>query len=63
MNEDILEGKWKQLKGKVRENWAKLTDDDVDQIGGKKDNFIGKVQEKYGLKKSEAEQEWDKLTK
>ena len=63
MNEDILEGKWKQLKGKVRENWAKLTDDDVDQIGGKKDHFIGKVQEKYGMKKSEAEKEWDKLTK
>lgn len=63
MNEDILEGKWKQLKGKIRENWAKLTDDDVDEIGGKKDNFIGKIQEKYGMKKSEAEQEWDKLTK
>ena len=63
MNEDILEGKWKQLKGKLRENWAKLTDDDVDEIGGKKDNFIGKIQEKYGLEKSEAEKEWDKLTK
>lgn len=38
MNNDILEGNWKQLKGKVRENWGKLTDDDVDQIGGKREH-------------------------
>ncbi|MBS8240894.1 CsbD family protein [Marinobacter lipolyticus] len=63
MNEDTLEGNWKQLKGKVREQWGKLTDDDVEEIGGRKDNFIGKIQEKYGLKKEEAEKEWDKLTK
>lgn len=63
MNNDTLEGNWKQLKGKVRENWGKLTDDDVEEIAGRKDNFIGKIQEKYGLKKDEAEKEWDKLTK
>ncbi len=63
MNKDTLEGNWKQLKGKVRENWGKLTDDDVEEIAGRKDNFIGKIQEKYGLKKDEAEKEWDKLTK
>ncbi|MBO6849296.1 MAG: CsbD family protein [Marinobacter sp.] len=63
MNKDTLEGNWKQLKGKVRENWGKLTDDDVEEIAGRKDNFIGKIQEKYGLKRDEAEKEWDKLTK
>ena len=62
MNNDILEGNWKQLKGKVRENWGKLTDDDVDQIGGKREHFIGKLQEKHGMKRDEAEKEWDKLT-
>ncbi|MGB1949707.1 MAG: CsbD family protein [Marinobacter sp.] len=63
MNKDTLEGNWKQLKGKVRENWGKLTDDNVEEIAGRKDNFIGKIQEKYGLKRDEAEKEWDKLTK
>ncbi|HTN35115.1 MAG TPA: CsbD family protein [Marinobacter sp.] len=62
MNKDIVEGNWKQLKGKVRENWGKLTDDDLDKIAGRRDNFIGKVQEKYGMKKDEAEKEWDKLS-
>lgn len=63
MNSDILEGHWTQLKGKVRESWGKLTNDDVDEIAGKKENFIGKIQEKYGLERDEAEKEWDKLTK
>lgn len=63
MNNDIMEGNWKQLKGKVRENWGKLTDDEVDEIGGRKDNFVGKIQEKYGMNRDEAEKEWDKLTK
>lgn len=63
MNSDILEGNWTQLKGKVRESWGKLTNDDVDEIAGKKENFIGKIQEKYGLERDEAEKEWDKLTK
>lgn len=63
MSNDIAEGNWKQLKGKVRENWGKLTDDEVDEIRGRKENFVGKIQEKYGLKKDEAEREWDKLNK
>tara|TARA_R110000772_G_scaffold149087_1_gene259755 strand:+ start:880 stop:1137 length:258 start_codon:yes stop_codon:yes gene_type:complete len=62
MNNDIIEGNWKQLKGKVRENWGKLTDDDLDEIAGRRDHFIGKVQEKYGMKKDEAEKEWEKLS-
>jgi len=62
MNNDIIEGNWKQFKGKVRENWGKLTDDDLDEIAGRRDHFIGKVQEKYGMKKDEAEKEWEKLS-
>lgn len=62
MNKDILEGNWTQLKGKVRENWGKLTDDDVDEIAGKKENFVGKIQERYGIERDEAEKEWDRLT-
>lgn len=63
MNQDVVEGNWKQFKGKVREKWGDLTDDEVDQIAGKRENFIGKIQEKYGVKRDEAEKEWDKLTK
>lgn len=63
MNKDTLEGNWKQLRGKVRENWGKLTDDEIDEIGGRKENFVGKIQEKYGMNRDEAEKEWDKLTK
>lgn len=48
MNRDILEGNWTQLKGKVRERWGKLTDDDLDKVAGKRDQLIGTVQEKYG---------------
>lgn len=54
MNDDRLQGKWKRLKGNVREQWGKLTDDDVEQVKGKKDNLIGKIQEKYGVVKEEA---------
>ena len=62
MNNDIAEGNWKQLKGKIRENWGKLTDDDVDKIAGRRDHFIGKIQERYGVNKDEAEKEWNKIS-
>lgn len=62
MNNDIAEGNWKQLKGKIQENWGKLTNDDVDEIAGRREHFIGKIQEKYGMKKDEAEKEWNKLS-
>lgn len=55
MNWDILEGKWAQVKGAVREKWAELTDDDVEQMTGKRDQMVGKLQEKYGVAKEEAE--------
>lgn len=59
MNWDIIEAQWKDIKGTVREKWAKLTDDDVELIAGKKDRFVGKLQERYGLAKDKAEAEAD----
>jgi uncharacterized protein YjbJ (UPF0337 family) len=52
---DQIEGGWKQLKGKVRERWGKLTDDDIDVIAGKRDQLLGKLQQRYGWVKDEAE--------
>jgi uncharacterized protein YjbJ (UPF0337 family) len=57
MNKDILKGKWLQVKGDVRQYWGKLTDDDVDQIQGNADKFIGKLQERYGYNREQAEKE------
>ena len=57
MNKDILKGKWKQLRGKVREQWGELTNDEIDQIAGKRDQLIGTIQEKYGYTRAKAEQE------
>lgn len=55
MNTDIIAGNWKQLKGKVKEQWGKLTDDDLNVIEGKRDILAGKIQERYGVTKDEAE--------
>ncbi len=52
---DQIEGGWKQLKGKIREQWGELTDDDVDVIAGKRDQLLGKLQQRYGWAKDEAE--------
>ena len=63
MNKDIIEGNWAQLKGKVKEQWGKLTDDDLDVIAGKKDQLLGKIQERQGITKNEAEKQlndWQK---
>jgi len=57
MNWDIVEGNWKQFKGKAKEQWGKLTDDDLDVIAGKRDQLAGRVQEAYGLSKDEAEKQ------
>jgi uncharacterized protein YjbJ (UPF0337 family) len=59
MNEDTLKGKWNQIKGRVRSQWGKLTDDEIDQIQGRKDILVGKLQEKYGYTHERAEQEVD----
>ena len=64
MNWDIAEGNWKQLKGKVKEQWADLTDDDLTKIEGRRDQLVGRVQERYGIAKDEAEKQvkaWEKL--
>ena len=59
MNWDTLEGKWKQFSGQAKENWGKLTDDDLDQAAGKRDQLIGKIQERYGIARDEAERQVD----
>jgi len=57
MNTDILKGKWMQIKGRVQEKWGELTNDELDQIQGKKDVLAGKLQEKYGMTRKEADKE------
>ena len=59
MNWDIIEGNWKQAKGKIKEQWGKLTDSDLDVIAGKKDQLIGFLQKRYGISKDEAEKQVD----
>jgi len=59
MNSDQMKGKWKQLKGSVRERWGKLTDDDIDIINGQNEQLVGKIQEKYGIAKDEAQRQVD----
>ena len=58
MNDDILEGQWKQVKGSVRNWWGKLTDDDVDRIAGKSEKLVGLLQERYGWTKERANEEF-----
>lgn len=62
MNRDTTQGKFTQLKGKIKEQWGKLTDDEITQIDGKRDQLVGRVQERYGLAKEMAEKqvkEWE----
>jgi uncharacterized protein YjbJ (UPF0337 family) len=63
MNWDQLEGKWKQYSGKVKEKWGKLTDDDLTVIHGRRDQLIGKIQERYGIAKQEAEKQVDEFAR
>jgi uncharacterized protein YjbJ (UPF0337 family) len=57
MNWDQVAGNWKQFKGTVKEKWGKLTDDDLEVIQGKKDQLVGRLQERYGYTKEQAEKE------
>src|ERR1043166_3049615 len=57
MNWDRIEGNWKQAKGKVKEQWGKLTDDQLDKVAGKRDQLVGKIQECYGIAKDDAERQ------
>jgi len=56
MNKDIIKGDWKQLSGKIKQKWGKLTDDDLIRAEGNKEYLIGKLQEHYGIAKDKAEQ-------
>jgi uncharacterized protein YjbJ (UPF0337 family) len=60
MNNDIFEGKWKQIRGEAKAWWGKLTDDDLDRAGGKMDVLTGIIQEKYGYTRERAAEEIDK---
>ena len=61
MNEDILKGKWKEIKGSVKEQWGNLTDNDVTEIEGQQEKLVGLLQSKYGYSKDKAEEEYKKF--
>jgi uncharacterized protein YjbJ (UPF0337 family) len=57
MNEDQMKGEWTQLKGRIRERWGKLTDDDLDVIAGKREQLVGVLQKRYGTAKEDLEKQ------
>lgn len=59
MNQDIIQGKWKQLKGSIKSQWGKLTDDDLDRIEGNREKLAGLIQEHYGKTREQAHRELD----
>jgi len=61
MNDDVFKGQWLQLKGQIKEKWGQLTDDDLDQAGGQRDQLVGRIQERYGLAKDEVNTQLDAL--
>lgn len=63
MNWDQIKGKWTQYKGKAKEQWGNLTDDDLTKVEGNRDQLVGKIQEKYGVAKDEAERQIDEWSK
>jgi len=63
MNNNILEGKWKQVRGQAKAWWGKITDDDLEKVGGQYDKLIGLLQVKYGYTQLQAEEEYKKRTK
>ena len=62
MNQDIASGKWKELKGKAKEQWGRLTDDELDRAEGRADQVIGLLQQKYGYARERAEQEYRRFS-
>ncbi len=63
MNWDQVEGKWKQYKGQAKEKWGKLTDDDLDVIDGRRQQLVGRIQERYGIARDAAEKQADEFVK
>jgi uncharacterized protein YjbJ (UPF0337 family) len=59
MNDDILMGQWKQLRGRIKEAWGELTDDELDLIEGRRDRLAGKLQERYGWSQTRVDEEID----
>lgn len=57
MNRDTIEGNWKQLKGGVKQQWGKLTDDDIDYMEGSYERMVGRIQERYGVAREDAEKQ------
>ena len=57
MNSDRTAGQWKQIKGSIKEKWGKLTDDEITQLEGHSEKLVGKLQERYGLEREEAERQ------
>jgi uncharacterized protein YjbJ (UPF0337 family) len=60
MNNDILEGKWKEMRGQIKEWWGKLTDDDLEQAAGNAEQIVGLLQQKYGYTREHAEEEFNR---
>ena len=63
MNEDIIKGRWREIKGAVKEKWGKLTDDDLTEINGSREKLAGKIQKSYGLAQDEVEDQLKKWEK
>jgi uncharacterized protein YjbJ (UPF0337 family) len=63
MNWDTMQGDWKQFKGKIKEKWGELTDDEIDQVKGRRDQFEGLLQKKFGLAKEEVKRQVDAFEK
>jgi uncharacterized protein YjbJ (UPF0337 family) len=62
MNWEQIEGKWSQIKGSVKQKWGKLTDDDLAFINGSRDKFIGRLEERYGISKEQAQKQIEEWT-
>ncbi len=62
MNTDVIQGKWKQMSGSVKKFFGKLTDDDLQQVDGNSEKILGKLQERYGYTREQAESEWKKFS-
>jgi uncharacterized protein YjbJ (UPF0337 family) len=62
MNWDQIKGNWTQVKGKAQQQWGKLTNDDLDVIEGKREELVGRIQERYGIEKEEAEKQVSDFT-
>jgi uncharacterized protein YjbJ (UPF0337 family) len=63
VNSDTIQGNWQQMKGKIKEQWGKLTDDDLTYLEGKQDQLAGKVQERYGVARDDAERQVQEFRK